>query len=154
MTDGKLIITSGGYPKGHVAAVHADGSNKVAWEISTKVYVPSLIERDGYLYGVQDDGVAICWKFDTGKEVWKERFVDCKFSASPVLVGDLLFATNESGKTFIFKANPAKFELVAENQLGNDVMATPTICGGRIYMRLAVTQKGQRQEMLYCVGSR
>ena len=33
-------------------------------------------------------------------------------------------------------------------------MATPTICGGRIYMRVAVNQKGQRQEMLYCIGTR
>src|SRR4029079_7356080 len=105
VTDGKLIITSGGYPKGHVAAVHADGSNKVAWEINTKVYVPSLIERNGYLYGVMDDGIAVCWKFDSGKEIWKERFPGNKFSASPVLVGDLLFATSESGHTFIYKAN-------------------------------------------------
>jgi outer membrane protein assembly factor BamB len=153
VTDGKLIISSGGYPKGHVAAVHADGSNKVAWEIGTKVYVPSLIERNGYLYGVMDNGFALCWKFETGKEVWKER-LNGNFSASPVLVGDLLYAASENGKTFVYKANPEKFELVTENQIGSDVMATPTICGGRIYMRVAVNQKGQRQEMLYCIGSR
>ncbi len=152
VTDGKLIITSGGFPKGHVAAVHADGSGKVAWEIGTKVYVPSLLERDGYLYGVQDSGTAVCWKFDSGKEIWKERLGGA-FTASPVLVGDLLFATNEAGRTFIFRASPKAFELIAENQLGNDAMATPTICGGRIYMRVAFNQKGQRQEMLYCIGT-
>jgi outer membrane protein assembly factor BamB len=153
VTDGKLIITSGGYPKGHVAAIHADGSNKVAWEINTKVYVPSLIERNGYLYGVTDNGFAVCWKFETGKEVWKER-LGGGFSASPVLVGDLIYATSESGLTHIYKANPEKFEKVAENQLANEAMATPTICGGRIYMRLAVNQNKQRQEMLYCVGTK
>jgi len=31
-------------------------------------------------------------------------------------------------------------------------MATPTICGGRIYMRLAVNENGRRQEVLVCVG--
>jgi outer membrane protein assembly factor BamB len=153
VTDGKLIITSGGYPKGHVAAIHADGSNKVAWEINTKVYVPSLIERNGYLYGVTDNGFAVCWKFETGKEVWKER-LGGGFSASPVLVGDLIYATSEGGLTHIYKANPEKFEKVAENQLANEAMATPTICGGRIYMRLAVNQNKQRQEMLYCVGTK
>lgn len=152
VTDGNLIVTSGGFPKGHVAAIHADGSLKVAWESKIKVYVPSLIEHRGYLYGVQDGGIAMCWKFDTGEEVWKGR-LGGGFSASPVLVGDLLFATNEAGRTFIYKADPKTFEIVAENQLGTEAMATPTIAGGRIYMRCAVGQKGQRQEMLYCIGS-
>ena len=31
VTDGKVIISSGGYPKNHVAAVKGDGSGKVVW---------------------------------------------------------------------------------------------------------------------------
>jgi outer membrane protein assembly factor BamB len=153
VTDGQRIISSGGYPKGHVAAIHADGSGKVAWEINTKVYVPSLIEHRGYLYAMQDNGFPICWKFDTGKEIWKGADRLGGFSASPVLVGENIYATSESGNTYIYKASPDGFQLLAENQLGNEAMATPTICGGRIYMRVAVNQKGQRQEMLYCVGA-
>ena len=153
VTDGQRIISSGGYPKGHVAAIHADGSGKVAWEVNTKVYVPSLIQHRGYLYAIQDTGFAVCWKFDTGKEIWKSTERMGGFSASPVLVGENLYATSEAGKTYIFKASPDGFQLLAENQLGSEVMATPTICGGRIYMRVAVNQKGQRQEMLYCVGA-
>src|SRR5207302_126022 len=38
VTDGKLIVTSGGYPKNHVAALRAD-SGKTAWENGAKVYV-------------------------------------------------------------------------------------------------------------------
>jgi outer membrane protein assembly factor BamB len=151
VTDGKLIIISGGYPKGHVAAIHADGSAKTAWENNTKVYVPSMIHHRGYLYAVMDNGVPVCWEFATGKEMWKDR-LNGSFSASPVLVGDLLYATNEAGRTFIFKADSKNFEVIAENQLGNEAMATPTICGSRIYMRVAVMQKGVRQEMLCCIG--
>ncbi len=152
VTDGKLIITSGGYPKKHIAAIRTDGSMKTEWEIKTQVYVPSMIYQHGYLYGVSDNGIAMCWKFDTGAEVWKDRLGGA-FSASPVLVGDLLYATNEAGKTFIFKADPKKFELVAENQLAKETLATPTICGGRIYIRAAVMRDGQRQEILYCLGN-
>jgi outer membrane protein assembly factor BamB len=154
VTDGKLIVTSGGYPKKHVAALKADGSGETVWEIKTQVYVPSMIERNGYLYAIQDGGtggIAMCMKFDTGKEVWKSR-LGGSFSASPVLVGDLLFATNESGRTFIYKASPEGFESVAENQLSDEVLATPTICGNRIYLRGAIRSKGERQEMLYCIG--
>ncbi len=153
VTDGQLIFSSGGYPKSHLAAIRGDGSGKVVWQSGTRVYVPSLLVRDGFLYGVLDAGVAMCWKCDTGKEIWKGR-LGGTFSASPVLVGDHIFATNEAGRTFIFKAKPDAFELVAENQLGEDVIATPTICGDRIYMRIATQNQGERQEMLYCLGKR
>jgi outer membrane protein assembly factor BamB len=152
VTDGQLIFTSGGYPKNHVSAVRADGSGKVVWEKSARVYVPSMIAQEGYLYAVLDAGFATCWKCETGEEMWKHR-LDGTFSASLVLVGEHLFATNESGKTFIFKATPKAFEPVAENQLGDEVLASPAICGGRIFMRIATKSKGGRQEMLYCLGN-
>lgn len=151
VTDGQLIFTSGGYPKNHLAAVRADGSGKIVWENNSRVYVPSLLVHKGYLYGVLDAGMAMCWKCDTGTEVWKGR-LGGTFSASPVLIGEHLYATNESGRTFIFTATPDSFALIAENQLGNEVLATPTICGGRIYMRVANLVRGQRQEVLYCLG--
>ena len=153
MTDGELIYTSGGYPRNHLSAVRADGSGKIAWENGTRVYVPSLLFKEGYLYAVLDAGVATCWKCDTGEEKWKQR-LSGTFSASPVLVGSNIFATNESGSTFIFKASPAGFEQVAENKLAEEVFATPTICGSRIYMRAANTIDGHRQESLYCIGTR
>jgi len=150
-TDGKHIFTSGGYPKNHVAAVLADGSGKVVWEKAAKVYVPSMVVRDGHLYGVQDGGTAFCWKADTGKEVWSGRLSGA-FTASPVLAGDRLFATNEAGRTFVLKATAEKFDLAGENQLGGEALATPTYCGGRAYYRVAATTPTGRQETLYCIG--
>ena len=152
VTDGNLIFTTGGYPRNHLSAVHADGSGKIAWENGSRVYVPSMLLKDGYLYATLDAGVAMCWKCDTGEEQWKER-LGGTFSSSPVLVGDDIFATDESGRTVIFKASPKSFSKVAENQLAEEVFATPTICGDRIYMRAASTVDGQRREALYCLGS-
>lgn len=151
ITDGQLIYTTGGYPKNHVAAIKADGSAKVAWESSSRVYVPSMVIKDGYLYAVLDAGVAVCWKADTGAEQWKER-IGGTFSASVVLQGDKLFATDESGRTVIWKASPEKFEQLGENRLGTEAFATPTICGSRIYARVADQVDGKRQEWLYCLG--
>lgn len=153
VTDGQLIFTSGGYPKNHLSAVRADGSGKIAWENGSRVYVPSMLIRDGHLFAVLDAGVAMCWKSDSGKEVWKGR-LGGTFSASPVMVGEHLFATNEAGQTFIFKATPAAFDLVAENSLGAEVFATPTICGSRIYFRVAKQVDGERRESLLSLGSR
>jgi outer membrane protein assembly factor BamB len=121
--------------------VRADGSGKVVWESKTKVYVPSMLMHRGYLYAVTDAGVATCWKAATGKEAWASR-LEGAFTASPVLVSDRIYATNETGRTFIFKATPDGLDVIAENQLGNEVLATPAICGGCIYMRVAVNEPG------------
>lgn len=151
VTDGQRVFSSGGYPKNHLAAVLADGSGKIAWETKDRVYVPSLLARQGHLFGVLDAGVAACWKSDTGKEQWKKR-LGGEFSASPVLVGDLVYAPNDSGDTFVFRANPQEFEQVAVNTLGVQAMSSMTICGSRIYVRVAEETDGQRHETLYCLA--
>lgn len=154
LTDGKLIYTSGGYPKNHMSAIAADGSNTLVWENSERLYVPSLLIQNGYLYGVLDTGIATCWEAETGKEMWQGR-LGGTFSSSPVLVGNQIFCTSETGDFFVFSANPQRFEKLAENKLGDQVLATPTICGGRIYHRVAhLDESGTRQEMLYCIGAR
>jgi outer membrane protein assembly factor BamB len=153
VTDGKRVFTSGGYPRNHVQAVLADGSGKTAWENGSRVYVPSMIVTGGHLYAVLDAGVAMCWKSDTGEEVWKGR-VGGTFSGSLVLAGKHLYATDESGRTIIFAADPAEFKLLAENRLGSECLSTPAICGGRIYHRFAQQIDGKRQEFLACIGDK
>jgi outer membrane protein assembly factor BamB len=148
---GDLVFASGGYPGKETICVRADGSGEVVWKNNQQVYVPSLLVHQEHLYAVTDSGLAICWHAATGKENWKSR-IGGNFSASPVLVGNKIFALSEGGKTTIFKANPEKFELVAENQLGNEAFATPVACGGRLYLRVADNAGGKRQETLYCIG--
>src|SRR5262249_1792575 len=68
VTDGKLTSPRGGYPTNHISAIAADGTGKVVWKNGSRVYVPSMLVRDGYLYTVLDAGVAMCWESSTGKE--------------------------------------------------------------------------------------
>ncbi len=150
VTDGERIFTSGGYPKNHVSAVSADGSGKVVWENGSRVYVPSMLLQDGALYAVLDAGVAMCWDSASGAELWKGR-LGGTFSSSPVLVDGRIYATNEEGRTYIFAATREGLKVEAENQLGDSVFATPAICGGRIYQRIARTENGVRQEYLVCI---
>jgi outer membrane protein assembly factor BamB len=151
-TDGERVFASGGYPRNHTVAVLADGSGKVAWQNASRIYVPSPIVKDGHLYGVMDAGFAVCWKSDTGEELWKAR-LGGDFFASPVMVGNRVFASNVAGKTFVFDAAPPGFHSVSENQLGDEAYASPAICGDRIYLRVA-KNGGTRQEFLYCIGER
>ena len=151
VTDGVHIFSSGGWPENHVAAIKADGTGEVVWQNRSRVYVPSMLMREGHLFAVLDAGVAVCWKSDTGQEIWKAR-LGGDFSSSPVMVGELIFATNEVGETYIYEASAEQFRLVAKNRLGDSVFATPAICGGRIYHRVAFQEGEKRQEYLYCIG--
>jgi outer membrane protein assembly factor BamB len=149
VTDGKHVFTSGGYPKNHVAAVLADGSGKVAWENPSRVYVPSMIVKDGHLYAVMDGGIAVCWNCATGEEKWKER-LGGDFSASPVMVGNRIYAANEQGSLFVYEATPEKFALLEKNNIGNEIFATAAICGGEIYLRVAFYEGEVRREKIVC----
>ena len=148
---GELVIASGGYPKAETICVKADGSGEVVWKNNQKCYEQSLIERDGHVYCVTDSGFGICWRAADGEMMWRQRLKG-PVSSSPVRVGDTIYQSIEDGTTFVFKANPEKFELIAENKLGEEGFATPTICGNRIYIRTATTEQGQRQEYLSCLG--
>ena len=148
--DGGMVFASGGYPGSETAGLNAETGEKV-WSNPEKCYEQSLLAHDGHIYAATNNG-AYCWTADTGEEKWRGRLAG-KLSASPVLIGDLIYATNEAGTTHVFRATPDAFELVAENQLGNEAFATPTICGGRMYARVASTASGQREEWLYCIGA-
>ncbi len=152
VTDGTHVFTTGGYPDNHMSAVAADGSGRVVWRNKLRTYVPSLLVQDGSLYAVLDAGIATCRVAATGEELWKSR-LSGTFSSSPVLVGDRIYVTNESGNTFVFEASPEEYRLLAKNQLGDSVFATPVITDSRIYQRVAHDTEDGRQEFLYCIGS-
>ncbi len=75
-----------------------------------------------------------------------------KVSASPVLANGNIYISVESGKTFVFKANPEQFEIVAENQLGDFAYPTPTIVDNKLLIRVGEGTSKDMQEWLYCIG--
>ena len=143
------VFSSGGFPEKELRAIRGDGKDDVsqshlAWKVDKGItYVPSPLYHAGLLYMVNDGGIATCLDAESGKQIWQER-LQGNFSSSPVLVGDLLYATNEAGQTSIFKASRT-FELVGTNSMQEPVMATPAVCGGQIFLRTA--------SKLYCLGA-
>ena len=153
VTDGIHVYSSGGYPKNHVAAIRADGSGKIAWRNNIRVYVPSMIVNKGYLYAIADAGVLYCWKSDTGEEMWKGR-LGGTFSASLTLADGKLYAANEAGDFFVAEASPKQFKILSKNKLGDEIFASPVICGKRLFQRTAHRSGSERQEILYCIGKK
>ncbi len=149
--DGDVVFASGGYPDAQTIAVKADGSRKVVWKNNQKCYEQSMLVHDGHVYAVNDQGIAFCWRASDGREMWKQRLAG-PISASPLLVGDTVYATNEAGTSWVFKASPQKYQQLAQNQLESEAFATPAICDSRIYTRVASGSGTQRRETLYCLG--
>ncbi len=149
--EGDTVFGSGGYPKAETAAVKADGSGKVLWTNRIQCYEQSMLVHEGYLYAFSEGGFVYCWNARTGDEQWKHR-LEGPESASPLLVGEIIFATNELGTTWVFKASPEKFEQIAQNQLGDSSFASAVAVDGQLFMRAAKGKGAGRKETLYCIG--
>ena len=148
--DGQRVYSTGGYPQRGLFSIRANGAGDVTdshiqWRHERKsatAYVPSPLLADGHLYIVSDGGTATCFRADDGHVFWTER-LGGDFSASPLLCGKYIIAPNEAGQTFVFKASN-KFERIAENDMKEGIMASPVVCGGRLYLRTI--------GHLYCIG--
>ena len=149
--DNGVVYANGGYPDGQTIAVKADGSGEILWTNREKAYEQSLLVYNGYVYHVNDTGIAFCWDAVSGEEMWKRR-LGGPISASPLASGDCVYFANERGVVFVVKATPEQFEQVAENRLGDEIFATPIVSQGRMYARYADSSGGSRQEFLVCIG--
>lgn len=145
-----LVFASGGYPARQTICVDGTNGTKV-WEDNVKCYEQSMLVAGDHLYCVNDDGIAMCREARTGSMTWKQR-LNGPISASPVLVGNLIYATNELGTTWVFEANGDRFIQVAKNQLGSESFASLVICDSQIFARVAVGNGPDRQEYLYCIA--
>jgi outer membrane protein assembly factor BamB len=130
---GDLVFVSGGYPQSGVWAIKVDGSGQIVWQKTFKCYVPSLLVDGDRLIVTQDEGIVRCLDADSGEELWQKR-LGGSMTSSPVKAGENLYFTNEAGTTFVAAAGP-RFESVSENEIGDRCYATPTFCGGRVYLR-------------------
>ena len=66
-------------------------------------------------------------------------------TASPVLIGDKVYAVGEGGTCIVFAAEP-KFKLLAKNSVGEGVLATPAVADGKLFVR--------GKNTLYCISGR
>lgn len=134
-----VIYMSRGYRSGPFFALRPGGrgdltSSHVVWQVGTGApYVSSLLYMDGRVYMANDVGVLTAVDAKNGERIWQER-VDGVFSASPVGGGGHVFFASEGGVTFVVKSG-VKPEIVAKNDIGERIIASPAIASGRLFLR-------------------
>lgn len=149
VSDGERIFASGGYPESETVCLSADG--EILWSNSHKTYEPSLLVAGGKLITVNDSGIAVCWNAENGDQLWRQR-LGGNFSASPVLVNDVVIVPNLSGDTFVFKLG-SEYQFVAKNRLGSDCYASPAVSDGQLFLRIGVGAGGERKEQVVCIAA-
>lgn len=157
-----IIIGAGGF-MGSTVAVKSGGSGDVSkdklWSVQRerKNRISTGVVSKGHVYICNMDGLAQCIELATGKEKWNERLkasgAKGEIWGSTVMVGDNIYVINQSGDTFVFKANPEKPEVIATNALNEPSNSTPALSNGDMFIRThqalwCISEKGNQRAAL------
>jgi outer membrane protein assembly factor BamB len=109
-------------------------------------YMPSPLVYGDYLYICQNQAILRCLNAKTGEKVYENRIGEGgSYSASPVAADGKVYLSSEDGAVFVIKAG-AKYEMLAKNEMGEVLMATPAISDGMIFVR--------GQHNLFCIADK
>ena len=142
------IYTSRGYRSGPYMAIRPGGrgditASHVVWQVNTGApYISSLVYDAGLLYMANDVGAITVVDAKSGEKVWQER-VDGIFSASPVAADGKIYFVSETGETIVLRSGREP-RILARNDLGERLIASPAISNGQIFIR--------SDDRIYCVG--
>ena len=134
-----------GFPTHHVMSIKPGGIDRasqgdvsethVNWHVTdAKCYVPSPIVIDRLLLVADDRGIAHCFDAINGDHLWRER-LGRHFSASLVTANQLAYLTTDDGITIVLRPDREQAKILAKNELGEQVFASPAISNGKIYLR-------------------
>ena len=119
---GDLVLASGAHSEKRTLCIHPRTLPEVVWKNSQDSYGPSLVVHKSLAYFISDDGIAYYWDIRTGDVVWKHRIGET-FSSSPVIVGDIIYATGEHGQIFSIWVTEKMFDLLEEHQPRDEIVA-------------------------------
>jgi len=114
-------------------------SNRI-WEKQGRLLgadVPTPVARDGRAYVLSDAGRVACLDVQTGDEIWTHSLPRNrhKFFSSPVLTGDKLYCAREDGAVFVGQVRDDGFELLAQNDMGESIIAQLVPIRGGLLIR-------------------
>lgn len=94
---------------------------------------PSLLYYRGLVYALMDSGLLVCLDGQNGREHYRQRLGgDC--NSSPLASDGRIYFSNNDGTTFVVAAG-SKFQLLAQNELGERITASPAVSGNDLFYR-------------------
>jgi outer membrane protein assembly factor BamB len=144
-----IVVASGRRPEAPIFVIRAGASgditpakgqtssDRVVWSRQQRgPYMPTPLIYGEYLYVLANQGIFDCYELSTGKEIYRQRLAHQGggFSGSPVAADGRIYLSSEDGDIFVVKAGK-DYELLATNPMGQRLMATPALSGGKIFVR-------------------
>lgn len=161
---GERVICMAGYRGNAALAIDLNSTGKIdgkqvgseqpiKWQVRQHTpYVPSPLAIDGRLYFTKSlNAILSCLDVETGEPLYKNAAGDLEpvrlpnmksMYASPVAAQDRIYLTSREGTTLVIRNQP-EFEVVATNQLNEEIDASPAIVGNQIFLR--------GKQNLYCL---
>lgn len=98
--------------------------------------VPSPLVLGGLVYTIKNGGILTVLSADTGEVVRTGRVgtAPASYSASPVATGGHIYFASEDGVVNVLRAGK-DWTVVAANDLGEPIYATPALADGVVYVR-------------------
>jgi len=149
-----MVVSMGGF-FGSTIAVKPGGSGDVTgtarvWreERAKKNRCGSGVIAGGRIFLVNMEGFVECVDLKSGSQLWEERLPKQRAKgeswSSTLLVGDRVYAVNQSGDVIVFKAG-SKFELVSVNSIGDELTNASLVpSNGEFFLRT--------HKHLWCIG--
>jgi outer membrane protein assembly factor BamB len=144
-----IVVASGRRPEAPIFVVRAGAmgdltlakgtsrSDDVVWSRQQRgPYMPTPLIYGALLYVLGNQGILDCYELRSGSEVYRQRVAHQGggFSASPIAADGRIFLPSEDGDIFVVRAGK-EFDVLAVNPMGERVMATPALAGGRMFIR-------------------
>ena len=156
IVDGQTLYGFGGYQRKGSFAVTAGGKGDVTksnllWTSQMTSYVATPVLYEGTLFWIDNKGIASSSSAETGKSIYRERVKGLAGKqpvyASPIVIGDKVFAVTRKDGTIVYEPND-KFKVLEQNKFvadDSDFNASPAISNGKIYLR--------SNKAIYCIGT-
>ncbi len=150
---GALVDAASGSPSAsatgrgeHPGSANVPAGERIWKREDTGAFVPTPAVYEGRVFILRDRGEVECLDPATGKTVWSGTFpkASANFYASPLIAKGKLYAAREDGVVFVANVD-GKFELLAENKMGERVIASPVAVSHRLFIRA--------EQHLFCVAS-
>lgn len=118
----------------------------IRWRFQKNIpYIPAPLLYGGVLYLVKTGGIITTLDPATGRMLKQGRSPGAlgEYYASPVAADGKVFLASQEGKITVINA-AGEWEVLAVNELGDEINATPALSEGRLYVRT--------RGAVYCFG--
>jgi len=112
--------------------------SRMVWNLDSKApsNISSPLAYDGRLFVVKKGGISAAFDLEDGSEIWEKKRIQNfgNYYASPIAAGGRIYVPGENGNIVVLNAGPS-LEVLAKNDVGDSVIATPAIANDRLFVR-------------------